>query len=110
MGWREIKDKARSQVHSTFGMAATYTPPGATLPEQTLACSVRLFESTTLVGDFDSQGMAEQAIAAPELVFLVSEVSPVVGAVVAITGLRSYRVEYVYPVDGITVKAEASRV
>lgn len=110
MGWREVRDKARSQVHATFGLPATYTPPGATLPEQTLACSVRLNESGPLVGDYDSNGLAEQAVSAPEALFLISEVpAPVVGATLVVTGLRSYRIEYVYPVDGITVKAELSR-
>lgn len=110
MGWREVKDRARAQVHGTFGYPAVYTPPTATLPEHSSACNVRLFESVILAGDFDSSGMAEQNVSAPEMVFLVSEVSPVVGAICAVTGVSSYRIEYVYPVDGITVKAEVSRV
>lgn len=110
MGWREVKDKARSQVHATFGMAAVYTPPGATLPEQSIACSVRVSESMMAVGDFDSNGMAERMASVPEAIFLVSQVSPLVGGTVAVTGLRSYRIEYVYPADGISVKAEISRV
>lgn len=108
--WREVRDKARTQVHSTFGLPAVYTPPNATLPEHSSACSVRIHESVVLSGDFDSSGMAEQNFSAPEMVFLVSEVSPVIGAVCAVTGVRSYRIEYVYPVDGLTVKAEVSRV
>lgn len=108
--WRDVKNKARSQVHSTFGYEATYTPPNPTLPEQTVPCSVRIHEEMVATGDFDSSGMAERMQSAPHLVFLVSEVSPVTGGSVVVTGEGSYRIEYVYPPEGITVKAEVSRV
>lgn len=106
MNWRDVKNKARSQVHATFGLPATYTPPSGS----PIACRVRVTDTTTPVGDFDSNGMADQAVSVPELRFLVSEVTPTAGGVVAITDGPSYRIEYVYPVDGITVTAEASRV
>lgn len=106
MGWREVRDKARGQVHSTFGLPATYTAPAGT----PVACTVRVTDSMVAVGDFDSNGMAERMASVPEAIFLISEVpTPAVGALVAVTNGRTYRIEYVYPADGITVKAELSR-
>lgn len=90
--WDAIKAKSRRVVHDTFGVAATYAPPGSTAGP--LPIKVRHHTREVRLGDLDREGYAETAEDINRLVFWRADIDPVQYGIVIITssGLR-YRLE-----------------
>lgn len=73
MNWQEIRASARDVVHSTFGVGATYFPPGS---EDGTPVTVRHHTRTVVGGDLDREGYAEQIEDVNRIVLDTEEVTP----------------------------------
>jgi len=115
---REIKTRARGQLHSAMSVPALYVrenPPDFEIVEEAGEdglINVRLHVSTTTMGEVQgtSFNYAERADIIPRIVFLVAEVSPVRNDIVSIADGEAWRIDNVLVVDGITVTAEVKRI
>lgn len=78
MGWQETRAAARDVVHATFGVAATYFPPGAD-PEdegEGTPVTIRHHTATWTGGDLDREGYAQQIEDINRIVMDTEEVTP----------------------------------
>lgn len=108
MSIRDIKNAARLSLHRQMSVQGLYLAPGATVPVE---CSVRVLDVQTASGDAESMGWARRWVDHPEIVFLVSEVTPTRnGRLTLVDDGAQYRIDNVKPVYGITVSAEALRL
>lgn len=73
MGWQDIKAQARSVVHATFCVPATYYPPGS---DDGVAVTVRRHTVTAVGGDLDREGYAEQIEDVNRIVFDTQQATP----------------------------------
>lgn len=73
MGWQDIRAEARSVVHTTFRVPATYFPPGS---GDGVAVMVRHHTVTAVGGDLDREGYAEQIEDVNRIVFDTEQVTP----------------------------------
>lgn len=106
MALADIKNSARSALHAAMSYPATYTAPGSVTP---VPCTVRLhITSNKDMGVWRrTDGYALMSEQPTELVFLLSEVTPVRDAVVKLTDTGAeYRLERVLEAYGLTQNAE----
>ena len=104
MGLRDIKNKARLDLHEEMKVPAFYYPPGGSVATP---CFVRVHSMFRALGDIQSNqvGLAEREEMVPRLVFLASEIVPARAGIVTISATEGYRVDVVQPPDGLTITA-----
>lgn len=110
MGLREIKTAARRALHQAMRVPASYYQDDAATP---VLVHVRVHTDYTEQGDLKGTNLnyAEREEVAPKLVFDRSEVAmPRRSSMVIISASEGYRVGQAEPPDGITVKADVSRL
>lgn len=110
MSIRDLRNRARTDLHNAMKIPAAYIAPGA--GGAPVPCGIRVHHRTKPFGDmtgFD-YAPAERIEDVPEIVALVAEVSPERGGVFSIAPLEAYAVETVMLPDGITVTCQVSRL
>lgn len=109
MSIRDLRARARGQLHDALSVEAIYYSPDLATA---IPCRVRTHHRTKPFGDmtgFDYQP-AERIETVPEIVFLAAEVAPVRGGVVSIAADEAYNIEVPMPRDGITITAQVTRM
>jgi len=111
MGWADIRSTARSVVHETFGLAATYLPPGVD-PVLVEGLAVRWHTRTVRHGDLDREGYAQVQEDVNRLMIDTAQVAdPQRGGIITLTDDgRQYRIDYVLPYDGAFAPCDVVQV
>lgn len=110
MSLRDIKRRAREDLHNAMRVPAFYYPGGVTSAEP-VPCHVRVHTKFgAQLGDLKGTNFnyAETEANVPSLVFWVQEIDPDNNAVVMISPSEGYRINHVHPRDLWTRKAEVS--
>lgn len=110
MGLREIKTEARRALHQAMRVPASYYETPLSTPR---LIHVRVHSKMVQHGDLKGTNLnyAEMMDISPTLVFDREEVAlPAVKALVIISDTEGYRVGPVEAPDGITIKAQVSRL
>jgi len=109
VGWRDIKRKARRDLHRAFEVPAIYRAPGSTI---WVNCRVRVHDKIAPLGQVEGVNYiyAEREEAQPKIIFLASEVVPHRGGIVSVDVGEAYRVDHTEPRDNITISAPAYRL
>lgn len=108
MGLREIKAKARRDLHNAMKVPASYYSDAATYVG---TIHVRVHTKWVQQGDLKGTNLnyAETEDTAPKVVFDRSEVAlPPRNSYVVISAEEGYRVNQAKPADGITITAEVA--
>lgn len=108
MGLREIKAKARRDLHNAMKVPAAYYASVLAAP---VLINVRVHTKWTEEGDLKGTNLnyAERETTTPRIVFDRAEVAnPPRNSMVIITAEEGYRVGQTEPPDGITITAEVS--
>lgn len=108
MGWRDIKNRARRDLHSRMLVPAFYYGPLDGMVAR--AINVRVHTKFDALGDVKgtSFGYAERIESVPKLIFMREEIEPVLHAVIVISAEEGYRVNVIEPPDGITRTAKVT--
>lgn len=102
-GFREMKRKARRQLHAAMSDAALYlTSPTAT----PVPVTVRLHLNFAEVGELLRGGFAERQEITPSIIFMADQVNPSHNGIVITEDMGAWRVDNDLPPDDITIKAE----
>lgn len=109
MNLRDIKARARRDLHQAMRVLAYYYDPETLMP---VVGSVRVHTKFDALGDVQgtSFGYAERRDIKPKLIFWRSEIDPVNNAVVMISSEEGYRVNTIDPPDLQTVTAFVTRL
>lgn len=120
---REIKTRARADLHGAMQVAALYlvenpayvTPVVDPLIPRYLETevSVRVHYDFGALGDMKGTNFhyAEREEIKPQIFFLFAELpNPQRNAIVSVSADEAWRVDHILPRDGITIKVEATRV
>lgn len=106
MSFRDLKAKARRDLHDRMKVPAYYFAPGSAVAA---LCDVRVHTKLNKQqGDLAGTNFsyAEQEEHIPALLFWRSQIDPDNKAVVMISADEGYRVNHVRQPDGLTVTAE----
>lgn len=106
MGFREIKAKARGDLHDKMRVPALYYAPNSPVG---VPCFVRVHtklnkQQGDLAGTNFSYAEQEQHV--PAVLFWRSEIDPNNRGVVIISADEGYRINHVRQPDGLTITAE----
>lgn len=107
MSIRDIKRRARLELHRRLSVPALYIPAQGVTP---IPCAVRVH---TKFGALGEPEMAQRVEVEPKLVFLVSELPAplrVKTGKVSVEAGEAYLIEAVEPRDDITITARVSRL
>lgn len=110
MGFRELKAKARRDLHEKLRVPALYYAPGTSVG---VPCSVRVHTKLNKQqGDLAGTNFsyAEQEEHIPAVLFWLSEIDPDNKAVVMISETEGYRVNHTRQPDGLTITAEVAQL
>jgi hypothetical protein len=107
MAFRDIKNRARRDLHKAMQVPAYYYAQGSLVP---LPVNIRVHNKWLAQGDVKgtSFAFAETREDAPALVFLYDEIDPDIGAVVMISSSEGYRVQVPDPRYLQTVTAKVT--
>lgn len=110
MSIRDLRNRARADLHNAMKLPAIYIAPGA--GGAPTDCGIRVHHRTKPFGDMAGFDYApvERVEDVPEIVALLAEVSPERGGVFSIAASEAYAVETVLLPDGITVTCQVSRL
>ncbi len=118
MGLREIKAKARADLHQQMRVRALYVPPG--VDPEPVHCFVRVHTKFVQLGDQKGTSLnaAETEETAPRLLFWTSEVpEPKRAGYVTISAAdtghgepEAYRLGVVLPPDGLTITVRVAEL
>lgn len=116
MSFRDIKNKARSDLHGIMRVAARYYAPGSMVA---VPINVRIHTKLNKqLGDLKgtSFSYAETEDQVPKVLFWRNEIDPVNKSVVVVLDSagepteEGYRVDHTQPPDGLTITAEVARM
>lgn len=105
--FRDIKRRARRQLHSHMADRVLYVPTLQGVPHPATA---RLHLSFDALGEMRRAGFAEQQEYNPEIVFMASETVPRRDGCVITEDMGVWRISSTMPPDDITITAEVSRL
>ena len=107
MGLREIKAKARSDLHREMRVRALYYPTGD-VSETPLVRYVRQHSKFEALGDVKGTRyhFSERQEVVPEILFMTAEIEPARLAVVMLGLGEGYRIDNLKPVDFISQTAQ----
>jgi len=95
MGWAEIRQKARRNVHSAFSLPAVYTPPGVgAVP---VSCNARMHNEKQEFGDLDREGFAIRIEDVNQVIFDALELEPQKGGVVSFGAGKVFEIVNILP-------------
>lgn len=110
---RELRTKARGQIHSAFAVRTGETRALPLYLEKRdavpVAVNVRIHNKKATHGEVAGTSFkyAEQHEFVPQAIFLVSEVpEPKRNAIISVSPEEAYRIDNVEPIDGITVTVQ----
>ncbi len=107
MDFEALKLDCRQRVHENFTRYATYLAPDGTDP---LPVTVRLHTAPQVFGDLDREGYAKRVEDINALVFLLSEVTPVVRGQITMSDGSVFTIkELAPPEDKLTQIAFVNR-
>ena len=107
VSFRDIKRRARRQLHSRMADLVLYVP---TLQGQPRPATARLHLSFDAMGEMRRAGFAEQQEYDPEIVFMASDVVPRRDGCVITKDMGVWKVSNTMPPDDITITAEVVRL
>lgn len=107
MSIRELKRRARRQLHDRMSEPALYLADSSAAP---LGVTVRLHLSFNEVGELLRGGFSERQEIIPRIIFLGSQVQPRHRGIVVTQDLGAYLIENDLPPDDITITAEVSKL
>ncbi|WP_312388166.1 hypothetical protein [Stutzerimonas nitrititolerans] len=107
MNIRELKRRARRQLHDRMSEPALYLADSSAAP---VGVTVRLHLSFNEVGELLRGGFSERQEITPRIIFLGSQVQPRHRGIVVTQDLGAYLIENDLPPDDITVTAEVSKL
>lgn len=107
MNIRELKRRARRQLHDRMSEPALYLADSSAAP---VGVTVRLHLSFNEVGELLRGGFSERQEIIPRIIFLGSQVQPRHRGIVVTQDLGAYLIENDLPPDDITVTAEVSKL
>jgi hypothetical protein len=109
MGLRDIKAKARADLHQAMRVGAFYYTDANATP---IPCNVRVHTKFAALGDQKgtSFSYAETREMVPRLIFWKSEIDPDNRGMVMIAADEGYLIDHVDPPDGLTVTAQVSNL
>jgi hypothetical protein len=114
MSFRDIKQKARRDLHNELKVAAIYVPDPKNLQTSPpFEITIRVHSSLNAIGDVKgtSYSYAEREAVQPKLVFMRDQVpQPARDAVVVISEDEAYRVDVSQPPDLITITCRVVRL
>lgn len=105
--FREIKRKARIQLHTRLSDLALYLTGPTETP---LPVTVRLHLSFNPLGDLLRGGFAEREEATPSIIFMRDQVQPGNKGILITKDMGAWKIDHDFPPDDITIKAEVSRL
>src|SRR5690625_588432 len=106
--FRDIKRKARRQLHRELADVVIYVPEPAGSPQ---TATVRLHLGFDALGEIRRSGFAEQQEYDPRAVFLLSQLTPRRGGFIVTADMGVWRVDNTLPPDDITMtRSEERRV
>lgn len=108
--FRELKRKARRDLHAHMEVPALYLLTPASIP---LPCTVRIWTKWGALGQLAGRdaGWAELMEAEPKIIFMVDQVpNPRKNALVSIERGEAYRIDHADPADDITVVTKVVRL
>ena len=112
--FRDIKRKARSDVHKHMRVTALYIPPASIDAAQTpIPCTVRVHSKFAALGDMAGTnfGYAERSEILPRLLIWRAEIAqPVRGAIVSVEEGEAYSIDFVEPHDDLSITATVKRL
>lgn len=101
--FRDIKRKARRQLHRELADVVIYVPEPTGTPQ---TATVRLHLGFDALGEIRRSGFAEQQEYDPRAVFLLSQLTPRRGGFIVTADMGVWRVDNTLPPDDITMTAE----
>ncbi|MCQ4311696.1 hypothetical protein NAV33_07280 [Pseudomonas stutzeri] len=104
---REIKRKARMQLHALAAEPALYLAEPTAVP---VGVTVRLHLSFNELGELLRGGFADRQEMTPRIIFMGSQVQPLHRGIVVTKDLGAYLVDNDLPPDDITITAEVSKL
>jgi len=107
MGIREIKRRARLQLHDRLSEPALYLADPSAVP---VPVTVRLHLSFSEVGELLRGGFSERQEVTPRIIFLTNQVRPAHRGIVVTRDMGAWLVDNDLPPDDVTVMAEVSRL
>lgn len=108
--FRDIKRKARRDLHSVMRVPALYI---ATPTDDPVPVFVRVHQSFNALGDVKGTNLsyAERQEITPRIVLMRDEVdAPVRDAVISVEAGEAYRIDHVLPADDISVTVEVIKM
>lgn len=112
---REIKRKARRDLHKHLSLLALYLVPSATPNEYEtpIPVTVRVHTKFDALGDMKGTNFhyAEKQETVPKIIFMRDQIlKPVRHAIVSVDLGEAYRIDNTLPPDDITIAAEVTRL
>lgn len=104
---REIKRKARTQLHALASEPALYLAEPSAVP---VGVTVRLHLSFNELGELLRGGFSDRQEMTPRIIFMGSQVQPSHRGIVVTQDLGAYLVDNDLPPDDITITAEVSKL
>lgn len=101
--YREMKRRARTQLHEHMSEPVWYFPGRDTAP---LPTTVRFHLTFDRIGELLRSGFGERMETTPKMIFLHPPGIPPRNAIVVTKDMGVYRVDHSYPPDDITVTVE----
>jgi hypothetical protein len=105
--FREVKRKARSQLHQRLAEPALYLTDPIASP---VGITVRLHLDFSQVGELLRGGFADRQEMTPQIIFLGSQIVPVRNGIVVTKDLGAWFVDNTLPANDITIAAEVVRI
>lgn len=108
MSIRDIKRKARRDLHQAMSVPALYIAQTGATPVE---CTVRVHTHSAPVGQLAGFAGAERLEPTPKLRFFRSEVdAPARGAIVSVEAGEAYRISNPHPADDAFVFADVTKL
>lgn len=105
--FRDIKRKARRQLHSRMADTVLYVLLRAVQPQ---SVTVRLHLGFDALGEMRRQGFAEQQEYKPQAVFMASEIVPNRDGFIVTQDMGVWKIDNTLPPDDITITAEVVKL
>lgn len=105
--FREIKRRARTQLHERMAEPALYLASPTATP---VSVTVRLHLSFAAVGELLRGGFAERQEYTPRIVFLNSQVQPKHKGIVITKDMGAWDIDNAMPEDDITTDVEVTKM
>lgn len=105
--FRQVKRKARNQLHQRLAEPALYL---ATPTDAPVGVSVRLHLNFAALGELLRGGFGEREELTPRIIFMGTQITPVRNGIVVTQDLGAYRIDNTMPPDDISITGEVVKL